>query len=37
MLTKISLFIETGLLITLYIVILADDWCRFYMYRGHSL
>ena len=35
-LNKIAYFGQSIILFILYIVILSDDWCRFFLYRGHA-
>ena len=35
-LNKVCFWLQTGVLSVLYIVILSDDWCRFFLYRGHA-
>ena len=34
---KTCFIIETLILVVLCIMIMGDDWCRFYLYGGHSL
>ncbi len=36
MMVKISFWLQTLLLVVIYITIMSDDWCRFYLYRGHA-
>ena len=33
---KLMWGLQTIILVILYISILSDDWCRFYLYRGHA-
>ena len=35
-LNKVCFWLQTGVLTVLYIIILSDDWCRFFLYRGHA-
>ena len=35
-LNKIAYFAQTFILFLLYIIILSDNWCRFFLYRGHA-
>ena len=34
--TKVAFLVQTVVLVLLYILILSDDWCRFFLYRGHA-
>ena len=33
---KIAFWVQTVLLVVIYISVMSDDWCRFYLYRGHA-
>ena len=36
MLQQIIFVVQSAILFLLYIAIMADNWCRFYLYRGHA-
>uniref|UniRef100_A0A7S3FXX6 Uncharacterized protein n=1 Tax=Strombidium rassoulzadegani TaxID=1082188 RepID=A0A7S3FXX6_9SPIT len=33
---KLCFFLQTGILFLLFLILMLDDWCRFYLYRGHA-
>jgi hypothetical protein len=35
-LIKIAFFGQFIILFFLYIIIMSDNWCRFFLYRGHA-
>lgn len=35
-LNKIAFVAQSVILFLLYIIILSDNWCRFFLYRGHA-
>ena len=36
MMANVVFWVQTFILFMLYIAIMSNDWCRFYLYRGHA-
>jgi hypothetical protein len=35
-LNKLAFALQSLFLFIIYIIIMSDDWCRFFLYRGHA-